>query len=118
MITTAPDTRALQHAIETRDAAGVLAWYTDDAVVTLVDRDHPPAAPQVFTGSAEIGTYYTDICGRNIEHTVDGMVVDAAGLAYLQRCRYPDGAQVTCATVALLTGGRISRQTIVQAWDS
>jgi hypothetical protein len=118
MTTTTPDLSALQQAIETRDAAGVVAWYTDDAVITLVDRDHPPVNPTILTGTAEISAYYTDVCGRNINHRLDQLVVDATGLAYVQLCRYPDGVRVTCATVAELRGGRISRQTIVQAWDT
>jgi hypothetical protein len=118
MTTTTPDVSTLQQAIETRDAASVVAWYTDDAVVTLVDRDHPPANPSVLTGTTQISAYYTDICGRNIDHRLDQLVVDATGLAYVQLCRYPNGARVTCATVAELSGGRISRQTIVQAWDT
>ena len=117
MTTTTPDIGTLRRAIEARDAAGVLAWYHDDAVVTLVDRDHPPANPTVLSGAAEISVYYTDICGRNIDHQVDQLVHDESGLAYVQLCRYPDGGKVTCATVATLAAGRIARQTIVQAWD-
>jgi len=117
MTTTTPDLATFRRAIETRDAAGVLAWYNDDAVITLVDRDHPPASPTVLRGAAEILAYYTDICGRNIDHQVDLLVHDETGLAYVQLCRYPDGGKVTCATVATLTAGRIDRQTIVQAWD-
>jgi hypothetical protein len=117
MTTTTPDLHELRRAIESRDAAGVLAWYQDDAVITLVDRDHPPASPTVLRGTAEISAYYTDICGRNIDHRVDQLVHDATGLAYVQLCRYPDGGRVTCATVATLAAGQIERQTIVQAWD-
>ena len=79
MTTTTPDLNTLQQAIETRDAAGVIAWYTDDAVVTLVDRDHPPANPTILTGTTEISSYYTDICGRNIDHRLDHIVADATG---------------------------------------
>ena len=114
---TTSDIRQLRKAIQTRDAAGVLAWYREDAVITLVDRDHPPTSPTTFSGTAEISAYYTDICGRNIDHQVDQLVHDETGLAYVQLCRYPDGGKVTCATVASLTAGRIARQTIVQAWD-
>ena len=118
MTTTTPDLASFRRAIETRNAAEVLAWYHDDAVITLVDRDHPPASPMVLHGAAEISAYYTDICGRNIEHRLDQLVHDDGGLGYVQLCRYPDGGQVTCAAVATVKAGRIERQTIVQAWDS
>ena len=55
----------LKDAIESRDAEGV--WYADDAVLTILDRDNPPAAPATHRGLQQIGTYYRDICGRNME---------------------------------------------------
>jgi ketosteroid isomerase-like protein len=54
MTTTTHDLNTLQQAIENRDAATVVAWYTEDAVVTLVDRDHPPANPTILTGTTQI----------------------------------------------------------------
>jgi len=59
----------LKDAIESRDAEGV--WYADDAVLTILDRDNPPAAPASYRGLEEIGAYYRDICGRNMEHSVE-----------------------------------------------
>jgi hypothetical protein len=118
MTVTTPDMTSLSHAIESRDAAAVTAWYHPDAVLTLYDRDHAPAAPQVFTGAAEIGAYYRDVCGRNIAHEVRDAVATTDGLAYTQHCRYPDGLGVVCVTVATLHDGRIARQTAIQVWDS
>ena len=77
MTTTTPDLTTFRRAIETRDAAGVLAWYDDDAVITLVDRDHPPTSPTVLRSAVEILAYYTDICGRNIDHQVDQLAARA-----------------------------------------
>jgi hypothetical protein len=113
-----PDIAALSHAIESRDAAAVVAWYRPDATLTLLDRDHPPAGPTVFAGTDEIGAYYRDVCGRNIEHDVRDAVVTPQGLAYTQHCRYPDGTGVVCVTVATLRDGKIATQTAIQVWDS
>src|SRR3954469_4957931 len=113
-----PDITGLGHAIESRAAGGGLAWFTADAPLPILDRDHPPAAPLVFTGTEQIGAYYRDVCGRNIEHEVRDAVITADGLAYTQHCRYPDGLAVVCATVATTRGGRIRTQTAIQAWDS
>jgi ketosteroid isomerase-like protein len=120
MTTTQPivDIEALSRAIESRDAAGVLAFYADDATLTLVDRDHSPSAPTVFEGKAQIEAYYRDICGRNMDHRVRDAVATPGGLAYAQHCRYPDGTRVLCATVATVRDGLIRSQTGVQAWDS
>jgi hypothetical protein len=115
--TTPFDTAALVTAIESRDADALTDLYADGATLTLLDRDHPPATPQVFTGREAIHAYYRDICGRNIDHSVQGLVADGAGLAFEQRCRYPEGTQVVCVTVASVQDGRIQRQTASQTWD-
>ncbi|HET6532742.1 MAG TPA: nuclear transport factor 2 family protein [Actinoplanes sp.] len=120
MTTTRPtvDIDALTRAIESRDADGVLAFYADDATLTLVDRDHPPSAPTVLTGRDRIAGYYTDICGRNMDHQVHDAVATPDRLAYAQHCRYPDGTRVLCVTVATVRDGKIRTQTATQAWDS
>ena len=117
--TTTPtfDAAGLVTAIEGRDAIGVTSLYADDATISIVDRDHPPAAPQVLSGRTEIAAYFTEICGRNIDHTVSQLVADAHGVAFEQHCRYPEGNAVVCVAVATLVDGRIARQTVAQAWD-
>jgi hypothetical protein len=107
----------LRTAIEARDADGVLAWYDEDATLTMLDRDHPPSSPAVYRGLRAIGAYYEDICGRNIDHQVRDAVATEDGLAFTQHCRYPDGTAVLCATVARTRQGKIHRQTAVQVWD-
>jgi hypothetical protein len=114
---TTVDTGALARAIESRDAEGLTSWYAEDATLTVLDRDHTPSSPQVFHGRAEIGDYYRDICGRNIEHEVRDALSTESGLAYTQHCRYPDGGRVLCSTVATVEHGRITGQTAVQVWD-
>jgi hypothetical protein len=114
---TGPDITALARAIESRDAATITALYAENATLTLLDRDHPPSNPQVLSGREEIGTYYRDICGRNLDHQVRDAVSSPSGLAYTQHCHYPDGTRVVCTTVATVEGGRITSQTGVQVWD-
>lgn len=112
------DIDGLTRAIETRDADGVLARYHDDAVLTVLDRDHPPAAPAVYAGADQIGAFYRDVCGRDIEHQVRDAVTTADGVAYTEHCRYPDGLGVVCVTVATTQDGKIRTQTAVQVWDN
>jgi ketosteroid isomerase-like protein len=112
------DLSALSKAIEARNADGVLAWYADDATLTVLDKDHPPATPLVLAGTDAIGAYYRDVCSRNIEHEVRDALSTADGLAYTQQCHYPDGTAVVCATVATTRDGRIKNQTAIQVWDS
>jgi hypothetical protein len=117
-LTTSPDVSSLRTAIESRDAEGIVAWYSEGAILTVLDRDHPPAAPAVYQGVDAIRTYYRDVCGRNIRHKVTDVVATPEGLAFTQSCAYPDGTGVLCATVAQTAHGKIQRQTAVQVWDS
>jgi hypothetical protein len=112
------DLADLSSAIERRDAESILTWYAEDATLTILDRDHPPAAPASYHGLAAIGDYYREICGRNLNHRVSDAVSTPAGLAYRQQCRYPDGAGVVCVSVAAVRDGKIQSQTAVQVWDS
>jgi ketosteroid isomerase-like protein len=116
-ITASLDIHALSAAIETRNADGVLAWYAPDAELTIVDRDHSPSQPQTYRGIDAIGEFYRDVCGRNVDHEVHDVVATATGLAYVERCRYPDNTLVLCVTVAELADGKITRQTAAQSWD-
>jgi hypothetical protein len=50
-------------------------------------------------------------------HTVEGGIADGDRLAFTQSCAYPDGMKVFCSAMLELKGGKIVRQTVVQAWD-
>ena len=108
----------LATAIEAKDATAVAAHYAPGATLTLLDRDHPPADPAVYAGTAEIEAYFADICGRNLDHRVADRVASSDRFAFTQYCRYPGGEQVLCVTVATVRDGRILDQTAVQVWDS
>jgi len=108
----------IRAATESRDADALSALYADDARITIVDRSSPPSAPATVHGRREIDEYLREHCGREMTHRVGDEVRSGDRLAYTTACRYPDGTRVLCASVAHLDpGGRIDRQTIVQAWD-
>ena len=108
---------ALRRAIETRDGATLAGFYTDDAVLRIVDQMNPPSRPSEIKGRDAIAAYYDDVCGRTMTHRVDTAVADGDRLAFTQTCTYPDGKRVYCAATLELVGGRIARQTAIQAWD-
>ena len=112
------DLDALTRAIEARDAAGQLELYAEDAVVSVVDRDHGPSTPLEFKGRDEIGVFLEDLFGREITHKVERAVNDGPGAAYVLACEYPDGTRVRCITVLDVRDGLIVRQDGVQAWDA
>jgi ketosteroid isomerase-like protein len=117
-ISTRPfDAEALRRGIEERDAARLLALYAEDAELHVVDRNDQPSHPRVIRGRAAIGEYFADVCGRDMTHSVERLVVGDDGAAFTQSCQYPGGARVLCVAVLDLAGGLITRQYGVQAWD-
>jgi SnoaL-like domain len=109
---------ALRQAIETRDGQTLAGFYTDDAVLQVIDQDNPPSSPREVKGRDAISSYYDDVCGRTMTHHLDNAVATQDRLAFTQTCTYPDGARVFCASMLELAGGKIARQVSIQAWDS
>jgi hypothetical protein len=104
-------------AAEERDAETQLSMYGPDATVTIADKVSQPGSPRVLRTREEIKSWLEDMYGRDMTHSVQHTVSDETGAAYTEACRYPDGANVLCATVLELDGGQISGQTVVQVWD-
>lgn len=111
------DIAGLVRALEERDVTAQLELYADDAEVTLMDKDHPPARPHVLSGKDEIRAWVEDICSRDMTHRVERQVAGPDGAAFTEACRYPDETRVLRVTLLELKGGLIKRQTGVQAWD-
>ena len=111
------DAEALRRGIEERDAATLLALYADGAELHVVDRNDQPSRPKIISGRAAIGEYFADVCGRDMTHTIERLVVSGDNAAFVQACRYPGGARVLCVAVLDLKDGLIIRQSGVQAWD-
>ena len=109
---------ALKRAIEGRDANALIALYSDDAMVRIIDHDNPPGNPRELKGKQAIAAYYEDLCGRAMSHHIDSALATDDALSFTQTCTYPDGAKVFCAAMLDLKDGKITRQTAVQAWDS
>jgi ketosteroid isomerase-like protein len=108
---------AIKRAIEGRDGRMLASFYTDDAVVRVIDRNNPPSRPREVRGRPAVTAFWDDICSRAMTHEVAFSVAEGNQLAFSQACTYPDGAKVFCLAMVELKGGRIARQTLVQAWD-
>ena len=111
------DMEALKRALEERDAAAQLAFFDEDAEISVVDRDNQPSAPLVFRGRDAIRGYLEDVAGREMTHEVERTVVGEDTAAYSLGCRYPEGARVRCLALLELRDGRIVRLDGIQAWD-
>jgi ketosteroid isomerase-like protein len=108
----------LTRAIEGRDAKALASFYADDALLRIIDHDNPPSKPRELKGKQAIASYYDDVCGRAMSHHIETGVASGQTLAFTQACTYPDGAKVFCAAMLEISGGKIVRQTAVQAWDA
>jgi hypothetical protein len=91
--------------------------YAPDASVLIADKISQPGSPRVLRGHDEIKPWLDYVYGRDMTHSVGQRVQDDTGAAYTVACRYPDGTNVLCAAVVEIEDGRITDQTVVQAWD-
>src|ERR1700730_19066538 len=85
------DAEALRRSIEARDAATLLGLYAEDAELHVVDRNDQPSHPKIIRGRQAIGDYFADVCGRDMTHTIERLVVSESNAAFVQACRYPSG---------------------------
>lgn len=107
----------MKQAIEARDGRMLASFYADDALLRIVDRNNPPSKPRDVKGRAAITSFWDDICSRAMTHLVETSIENGRQLAFSQACTYPDGMKVLCLAMCELKGGRIAKQTVVQAWD-
>ncbi len=108
---------AIKRAIEGRAGRMLASFYTDDAVLHIIDRNNPPSRPREVHGKSAITSFWDDICSRAMTHEVNFSVAEGDRLAFSQACAYPDGAKVFCLAMLELKSGKIAHQTMVQAWD-
>lgn len=111
------DFTALKSALETSDAASLIALYADESVMTIVDRNKPPSAPMKLYGKGQIGPFWQDVCSREMTHAVGHEVVAGDRVAFVEECVYPDGCRVMSSMTLRLKDGRIADHLTVQAWD-
>jgi ketosteroid isomerase-like protein len=107
----------MKQAIEARDGRMLSSFYADDATLRIVDHNNPPSKPREVKGRSAITTFWDDICSRAMTHKVETSIENGQQFAFSQACAYPDGMKVLCLALCELKGGKIARQTVVQAWD-
>ena len=91
--------------------------YADDAIIEIVDSEHPPSAPLRFSGLEEIRGYVEDVAGRDMTHSVRHALTTDEGAAIWVDCQYPDGTRVRCAGAIEVRDGKITHEDVVQEWD-
>ena len=111
------DGMAIQKAIEGRDGHALADFYADDAVLRIIDKHNPPSNPRELTGKVQIAEFWNDVCGREMQHKVEALVSEGSRISLTETCAYPDGTHVFCAAMIDIAGGKIARQTMIQACD-
>ncbi|CAL9346686.1 nuclear transport factor 2 family protein [Streptomyces sp. Tu 3180] len=110
-------TDTLRRGIEADTSAHLVSLYSDDAELRIVDRNTQPSHPKVLHGRDEIAALLDDVYSRDMTHKLEQCVVQGDRAAYSESCVYPDGVRVLSESMISLRDGRITEQTMIQAWD-
>ncbi|MEV5427855.1 nuclear transport factor 2 family protein [Streptomyces sp. NPDC052701] len=111
------DTETLRRAIESRSPEPLVSLYADDAEYRIVDRTTQPSHPKVLHGRDEIARMLGDVYSRDMTHRLERCVVQGDQAAYSESCEYRDGVRVLSESMLSLRDGKITEQTLIQAWD-
>ena len=117
LVTPRADFAALQVAIEQNDVSSLGSLYADNAVLRIIDRNHPSGAPLELHGKTAIADYINHISSRDMTTHVEHEVIGENRLAFIVRCAYLDRLLVISTAIADLHNRKIVRQANVEARD-
>ncbi|MBX9392173.1 nuclear transport factor 2 family protein [Streptomyces sp. TRM72054] len=110
------DAETLRRGIEGNPNT-LLSLYADDAQLRVVDHNTQPSHPRVLHGRDEISAMLDDVYSRDMTHKLEDCVVQGDRAAYSESCEYSDGVRVFAESMIRLRDGKITEQTLIQAWD-
>lgn len=112
------DLEMLRRGHEQRDAQLLTSLYAEDSEIRIVDSTNPPSSPKVLNGKAQISEFLADVCSRDMSHRIENPVVRDDRAGFNVACQYADGTRVLASEICDIRDGKISREVMVQAWDS
>ena len=113
------DFAALRRAIEQCDPDLLLAFYAEDASLSIVNAVSPRAAPFELPGKVEIAKHLRATYGQEASHRVErDAVVGGDRVTFREACEYSDGGRVLVETTLEVRDGKIFRQVDVVASDA
>jgi hypothetical protein len=113
------DFEALRLGIERSDPDLMLAFYAEDARLSIVNALTPHVSPFELCGKAEIAKHLRATFGQEASHRVerDGDVGEDR-VTFREACEYSDGDRIVVETTLEAEGGKIVRQVDVVASDA
>ena len=105
------DFAALREAIEHKDPDALLAFYAQDAELLVANAAFPDSKAFELRGRAQIERYLRAVCDQEVGRAVRGEAVyGLRSIAFVEACRYSEGAPVYVHTALEVEGGLIVRQ--------
>jgi SnoaL-like domain len=113
------DFAALRRAIEQCDPDLLLAFYAEDASLSIVNAVSPRAALFELHGKVEIAKHLRATFGQEASHRVErDAAVGEDRVTFREACEYSDGGRVVVETTLDVLHGEIVRQVDVVAVDA
>lgn len=108
------DLEKLKQAFENKDADGLAAMYADDFEQTEMDDVTPPNAPRKRT-KQEVYEIIKRNQNSQVKFSLDNLVPGKDRAAYTITCHLPDGVKVVGNSIVEIRGGKIVKETVIQA---
>jgi hypothetical protein len=113
------DFEALRHAIEHCDSGAMLAFYAEEANLSVVNADAPQALPFELSGKGEIAKHLRATFGQEASHRIErDAAVGEYRVTFREACKYSDGGRVVVETTLEVRDGKIVRQVDVVASEA
>ena len=110
------DFAAFKRAFESQDADAWLAFYAD-AEWFEYRHNAPPRAPNRMVGKQQIGDFLRRVKASNVKLSIGDEVIGDTRAAFCVTVVMASGKRIIENIIVHLDGGKITRQTDVEAWD-
>ena len=111
------DFHAFKRAFEEMDVGAWAGFYADDAEWIEYKHSYPPRSPRRIEGRRKIMDFLTKIREGKVQLAISDEIVGPDRAAFCLWVRLPDGRRIIEHVIIHYTGGRITRQVDVEAWD-
>ncbi len=111
------DFAAFKRAFEEQDVDVWLGFYADDAEWTEYRHNAPPRTPHRMAGRAQIGDFLRRVKASNVKLSIGDEVIGDGRFAFRVTAVLGSDRRIIENVIVHVEGGKITRQTDVEAWD-